>query len=91
MCIRDRIITAFVQLYREHAQYLHRPWKWVAKVGLDWVKEQVVDDLDNRRDLVARFEISQSVYRKDPWAEHSTTLETPKWAPLADFTLEAAE
>ena len=85
------IITAFVQLYREHAQYLHRPWKWVAKVGLDWVKEQVVDDLDNRRDLVARFEISQSVYRKDPWAEHSTTLETPKWAPLADFTLEAAE
>ncbi|MBU3029537.1 nitrite reductase large subunit NirB [Paracoccus marinaquae] len=85
------IITAFVQLYREHAKYLDRPYKWVAKVGLDWVKERVVDDLDNRRALVERFEISQSVYRRDPWAEHSTPAETPRWAPLADLTLEAAE
>ena len=85
------IITAFVQLYREHAKYLDRPYKWIAKVGLDWVKDQVVADLDNRRALVARFEVSQSVYRKDPWAEHSTATETPKWAPLADLTLEAAE
>ena len=51
-------ITAFVQLYREGAQYLHRPYKWVAKVGLDWVKEQVADP-DTRRALVERFEISQ--------------------------------
>ncbi|RNI16794.1 nitrite reductase large subunit NirB [Paracoccus pantotrophus] len=84
------IITAFIQLYREHARYLDRPYKWVAKVGLDWVKEQIAD-LPTRRALVERFEISQSVYRKDPWAEHSTTTETPRWAPLADLTLEAAE
>ncbi|KRW95925.1 nitrite reductase large subunit NirB [Paracoccus sp. MKU1] len=84
------IITAFVQLYREHARYLDRPYKWVAKVGLDWVKEQIAD-LPTRRALVERFEISQSVYRRDPWAEHSTITETPKWAPLADLTLEAAE
>ena len=31
-----------------HAKYLDRPYKWVAKVGLDWVKERVVDDLDSR-------------------------------------------
>ncbi|ABL72516.1 nitrite reductase large subunit NirB [Paracoccus denitrificans] len=84
------IITAFVQLYREHARYLDRPYKWVAKVGLDWVREQI-EDVPTRRALVERFEISQSVYRRDPWAEHSTTTETPKWAPLADLTLEAAE
>ncbi|WP_199257509.1 nitrite reductase large subunit NirB [Paracoccus binzhouensis] len=84
------IITAFVQLYRENARYLDRPYKWVAKVGLDWVKAQI-GDLPTRRALVERFEISQSVYRKDPWAEHSTTTETPRWAPLADLTLEAAE
>ena len=41
--------------------------------------------------LVERFEISQSVYRRDPWADLSTPSETPKWAPLADLTLEAAE
>ena len=84
------IITAFIQLYRENARYLDRPYKWVAKVGLDWVKEQIADLL-TRRALVERFEISQSVYRRDPWAEHSTTTETPRWAPLADLTLEAAE
>lgn len=86
-----QITAAFVQLYREHAKYLDRPYKWVAKVGLDWVKAQVVDDLDNRAALVQRFELSQSVYRKDPWAEHSTPSETPKWSALADLTLEAAE
>ncbi|WJS83809.1 nitrite reductase large subunit NirB [Paracoccus sp. TOH] len=84
------IVTAFVQLYRENARYLDRPYKWVAKVGLDWVKAQVAD-LPTRRALVERFEISQSVYRRDPWAEHSTTAATPRWAPLADLTLEAAE
>ncbi|MBK4218001.1 NAD(P)/FAD-dependent oxidoreductase [Paracoccus caeni] len=85
------IITAFVQLYREQAKYLDRPYKWVAKVGLDWVKAQVVEDIDNRRALVARFDLSQSVYRRDPWADLSTPTETPKWGPLADLTLEAAE
>ncbi len=85
-----QIITAFVQLYRENARYLDRPYKWVAKVGLDWVKARIAD-VENRRALVDRFELSQSVYRRDPWAELSTPAETPKWAPLADLTLEAAE
>lgn len=85
------IILAVTQLYRENARYLDRIWKWMGKVGLDWIKAQVVDDLDNRRALVQRFQISQSVYRRDPWADLSTPSETPKWAPLADLTLEAAE
>ncbi|TKA97744.1 NAD(P)/FAD-dependent oxidoreductase [Cereibacter changlensis] len=85
------IILAFTQIYRENARYLDRAWKWVAKVGLDWVKTQVVDDLANRRALVARFQLSQSVYRRDPWADHSTPEETPKWGPMADLSLEAAE
>ena len=84
------LTTAFIQLYRENAKYLDRPYKWVAKVGLDWVKERVVDDLDSRRALVERFEISQSVYRKDPWADHVEN-ERKRYAPLADLTLEAAE
>ena len=84
------LTIAFVQLYRENAKYLDRPYNWVAKVGLDWVKERVVDDLDSRAALVERFEISQSVYRKDPWAQHVET-ERSRYAPLADLTLEAAE
>jgi len=81
---------AFVQLYRENAKYLDRAYKWVAKVGLDWVKARVVDDLNERARLVAAFELSQSIYRKDPWADHVATKAT-SYAPLADLTLEAAE
>jgi len=83
------VTTAYVQIYREQAKYLDRGYKWVAKVGLDWIKEQVVDDLENRAALVARFELSQSIYRSDPWAEHTAKADT--YQPLADLTLEAAE
>ena len=85
------IITAFIQLYRENARYLDRPWKWVAKVGLPWVQATVVEDSATRRALVERFDVSQSVYRKDPWTEHARPEERAAWAPLADLTLEAAE
>ncbi len=84
------LTVAFIQLYREHAKYLDRPYKWVAKVGLDWVKERVVDDLTERTALIERFELSQSIYRKDPWAEHAAE-KAERYAPLADLTLEAAE
>lgn len=84
------LTVAFIQLYRENAKYLDRPYKWVAKVGLDWVKARVVDDLTERARLIAAFELSQSIYRKDPWAEHAAT-KAESYAPLADLTLEAAE
>jgi nitrite reductase (NADH) large subunit len=84
------ITVAFVQLYRENAKYLDRPYKWLAKVGLDWVRARVVDDLGERARLIAAFELSQTIYRKDPWAEHAQTRAT-SYAPLADLTLEAAE
>lgn len=85
------LITAFLQLYRENARYLDRAYKWVAKVGLDWVKDRVVDDSANRRALVERFEISQSVYRKDPWAEHASPAARGEFSPLLDLRREAAE
>lgn len=84
------LAVAFIQLYRENAKYLDRPYKWVAKVGLDWVKARVVDDPDERARLIAAFELSQSIYRKDPWAEHAATR-AETYGPLADLTLEAAE
>ncbi|MBK0398213.1 NAD(P)/FAD-dependent oxidoreductase [Limibaculum sp. M0105] len=85
------IIVAFVQLYRENARYLDRPYKWVAKVGMDWVRERVVDDVEHRRELVRRFDLSQKVFQKDPWAERATPATERAYAPLADLTQEAAE
>jgi nitrite reductase (NADH) large subunit len=82
------VIAAFVQLYRENARYLNRIYKWVAKVGLDWCRDQIAD-LETRRALYDRFMQSQSVYQTDPWAEHAAT--PAEWAPIADLTLRAAE
>ncbi|MGR3795850.1 nitrite reductase large subunit NirB [Vannielia sp. SX4] len=82
--------TAFIQLYREHAKYLDRPYKWVAKVGLDWVKETLADPAE-RTALNERFEISQSVYRKDPWADHARPEKAKSFQLVADLTQEAAE
>ncbi len=85
-------VTAFIQLYRENAAYLDRPYKWVEKVGMDWVRARVVEDGESRKALCDRFEISQSVYRKDPWAEQAgEEYRRRKWAPLADLTMEAAQ
>lgn len=83
-------VAAFVQLYRENARYLHRIYKWVDKVGLDWCRAQMADQ-PNRRALYDRFMLSQTIYRTDPWAEHAAPRERTKWSPMADLTLEAAE
>ena len=83
--------AAFYQLYRENAQYLHRPYKWIAKVGLDWVKEKVVADAASRSALAARFYHSQKFYQIDPWEERTKGKDAHEFAPLADLTLMAAE
>lgn len=86
------ISCAFYQLYREGAQYLHRPHKWIAKVGLDWIKEQVVEDLENRAALAERFRYSQQFYQVDPWAERARKgVDSHEFKAMADFTKVAAE
>ncbi|MBY6117621.1 nitrite reductase large subunit NirB [Mameliella alba] len=82
--------VAFVQLYRENGKYLDRAYKWLAKVGLDWVQEVLADPVE-RAALVDRFDLSQSVYQTDPWAERARPEVAQGFQPLADFTLEAAE
>ena len=84
------VIAAFIQLYRENSRYLHRIYKWVARVGLDWCRAQV-EDPANRRALYDRFMVSQSVYQVDPWAELARPDQRAQWQPMADLTLEAAE
>lgn len=84
------LTIAFVQLYRENAKYLDRAYKFIAKVGLDWVKERVVDDATSRAALIERFELSQNIYRKDPWAEHAKD-KAETYRPVATLFQEAAE
>ncbi|MFO1106984.1 MAG: nitrite reductase large subunit NirB [Amaricoccus sp.] len=85
------IVVAFVQLYRENAKYLDRPYRWIEKVGLGWVRAQVVEDLDNRAALVARFDHSQTIYQRDPWADRTRGAGIREFLPLADLSAGAAE
>jgi nitrite reductase (NADH) large subunit len=82
------VVKAVTQSYRENARYLDRIYKWMDKVGLDWIQAQIAD-LDTRAALVARFDLSQTIYRKDPWAQH--VVKSAPYTPLANLTLEAAE
>ncbi|WP_324779301.1 nitrite reductase large subunit NirB [Thiobacillus sedimenti] len=61
---------AFLQLYREEARYLDRTVHYLERVGLDYVKQKVVDDADGRRALYERLLFALSVER-DPWVERA--------------------
>jgi len=62
---------AFMQLYREEAQYLERTAPWIERVGLSYVKQRVVEDVSGRRQLYERFLDSQKYAQVDPWAERA--------------------
>ena len=64
--------TAVLQLYREQGFYLERIYKWAARVGIDRVQAQIVEDAENRANLVERFAYSQRFAQIDPWAERAT-------------------
>ena len=85
------IIVAFVQLYRENARYLDRPYKWIEKVGLPGSGRRSWTMRTNRAALVARFDHSQTIYQRDPWADRTEGEGTREFMPLADLSLRAAE
>ncbi|MCK5718902.1 MAG: nitrite reductase large subunit NirB [Thiomargarita sp.] len=63
---------AFIQLYRETANYLERAAPWVERIGLTYIKEQVVQNATTREELNDRFLLSQKYAQKDPWQERAT-------------------
>ncbi len=59
---------AFLQLYREQARYLDRTVHYVERVGLEYVKQQMVEDAANRKALYERL-LYALQDEKDPWAK----------------------
>lgn len=59
---------AFLQLYREEGWYLERTVHFIARVGLDYAKQAVVEDATRRHELYQRllFALEGEV---DPWHE----------------------
>ncbi len=86
------VIAALTQLYREQGRYLERIYKWAKRVGLDTIRQQIMNDVERRRSLHERFAYSQKFSQIDPWAERAAGKDRHEFAPMADFTRkEAAE
>jgi nitrite reductase (NADH) large subunit len=74
--------AAFIQLYREEAHYLERTAPWVERVGLNYVKAQVVDNVAQRKALQQRFLHSQSYAQVDPWKARAEGDQAHEFTPL---------
>ncbi len=84
-------IAALAQLYREQGRYLERIYKWAKRVGLDTIRQQIMEDGERRRALYERFVHSQKFAQIDPWAERAHGKDAHEFAPVANLMLRAAE
>lgn len=62
------ICGAIMQYYRETGNYLERTSEWVERVGLAQIQTAVLDNLDNRKELVKRIELALQLV-EEPWAK----------------------
>jgi nitrite reductase (NADH) large subunit len=76
--------AAYMQLYREEARYLDRTAPWVERVGIEYVRSRLIDDVGGRRALHQRFLFAQSFFQDDPWAERAKQgVDASEFQPLA--------
>jgi nitrite reductase (NADH) large subunit len=76
------VTGAFLQLYREEGWYLERTVHWIARVGLDSIKQRVLDDVANRKALWERLQFALDG-EPDPWFEFDkAAVDTRQFIPL---------
>ncbi len=81
--------AAFIQLYREEARYLERTAPWIERVGVDYVRQRIVEDDAGREALRGRFLYSQSFSQDDPWAERVAGQHAELHQPIAPISIAA--
>ena len=74
-----RLAFGSEQRYREEGSYLERVYKWMDRVGLKSIIERVVDDVEERAALYARFMQAQATSQDDPWAERAAGAEASEF------------
>jgi nitrite reductase (NADH) large subunit len=62
-----RVSTAFLQYYREHAEYKERTYDFVPRIGLETIREQVLGE-ESAAALIERFKLAKAAVG-DPWLE----------------------
>ncbi|HWF51239.1 MAG TPA: nitrite reductase large subunit NirB [Solirubrobacteraceae bacterium] len=89
-----RATTAFLQYYREHAEYKERTYDFVPRMGLDKVREAVLGE-DSSAGLLERLRIAKAA-TLDPWLERDAPYHPRQFNDLdapgdADEAPEAEE
>ncbi len=84
-------VVALVQMYREQGHYLERIYKWAARVGVEEIRQQIMEHPERRAAYFDRFVFSQKFAQVDPWSERVSGLDKHEFNPMATLTLEAAE
>ncbi len=77
--------AAFMQLYREQAHYLDRTAPWLERVGLNYIKEKILEDDEGRKALAERFLLAQKYAQLDPWKERVEGAEQHEFVPLKEI------
>ena len=75
-----RATTAFLQFYREHAEYKERTYDFVPRIGLERVREVVLDP-ESSAALVERLRIAKAA-TADPWLERDRPYHPRQFADL---------
>ena len=76
-------IAALTQMYREQGRYLERIYKWTRRVGLDEIRNPIMNDADKRMAYYARFVESQKYAQVDPWSERVSGKDKHEFKPMA--------
>ncbi len=62
------ITGAYLQYYRETGKYGERTSEWVERLGLAAIRKVIVEDRENRENLLARLDVALAQL-SDPWQE----------------------
>ncbi|WP_417413266.1 nitrite reductase large subunit NirB [Hoeflea sp.] len=84
-------VVALAQMYREQGRYLERIYKWAKRIGLDEIRDQIMQQPDKRKGYYERFVFSQKFAQVDPWSERVSGKDKHEFNPMATLSLEAAE
>jgi nitrite reductase (NADH) large subunit len=76
------ITGAFMQLYRTEGWYLERTVHYLHRVGMDHIKQRVIDDLEGRKALWEQLQFALDG-EPDPWFEHAkASVDTRQFIPI---------
>jgi len=73
---------AFCELYRQEGWYLERTVHFVARVGLDYVKKRILEDVEGRKALWEQLQFALDG-EPDPWFDFKeAAVDTRQFTPL---------